>query len=95
QHIYPNFFADVVVTGDIDTQRSTSCYYSVIRVPNSSCSISAGSKRQSCVSHSTLKAELVAAHFGVCVPMVCLRFAYGAYYFLISHRCCFTRTTRP
>ena len=54
-----------VFAGDIDTQRSTSGLYSVVRGPNSSFPISAGSKRQSCVSHSTLEAELVAADFGL------------------------------
>ncbi|MFM7987362.1 MAG: hypothetical protein ACKPKO_49420, partial [Candidatus Fonsibacter sp.] len=43
----------------------TSGYYSVIRGPHTSFPISAGSKIQSCVSHSTPEAELVAADFGL------------------------------
>ncbi|MFM7983728.1 MAG: hypothetical protein ACKPKO_30835, partial [Candidatus Fonsibacter sp.] len=63
KQLYPDFFADADFAGDVDTQRSTCGYYSVIRGPNTSFPISAGSKRQSCVSHSTPEAEIVAADF--------------------------------
>ena len=63
----PRFFADADFAGGVDTQRSTSCFFSIVRGPNSSfpfsASFSAGSKRQSCVSHSTPEAEFVAADF--------------------------------
>jgi len=62
---YFKTFADADFAGDIETQRSTSGYYSVIRGPNTSFPISAGSKRQTCVSHSTPEAELVAADYGL------------------------------
>ena len=54
-----------IFAGDLETQRSTSGFYSVIRGPNSSFPSSVGSKRQTCVSHSTSEAELVAAVFGL------------------------------
>ena len=63
--LFPHFFADVDFAGDVDTQRSTSGFFSVVRGPNSSFTISVGSKRQSCVSHSTPESELVAADFGL------------------------------
>ena len=65
EQLFPHFFADADFAGDIETQRSTSGYYSVIRGPNTSFPISAGSKRQTCVSHSTPEAELVAADYGL------------------------------
>ena len=63
--IYPHLVADADFAGDIETQRSTSGYYFVIRGPHTSFPISAASKRQTCVSHSTLEAELVAADYGL------------------------------
>ena len=65
EQLFAHFFADADFAGDINTQRSTSGFYSVIRGPNSSLLISAGSKRQSCVSHSAPEAELVATDFGL------------------------------
>ncbi|MFM7981992.1 MAG: hypothetical protein ACKPKO_22005, partial [Candidatus Fonsibacter sp.] len=53
KQLYPNFFADADFAGDVESQRSTGGYYSVIRGPHTSFPISAGSKIQSCVSHST------------------------------------------
>ena len=61
----PHFFADAEFVGDVETQRSTSGYYSVIRGPYTSFLISVGSKRQTCVSHFTPEAELVAADYGL------------------------------
>ena len=55
----------LILRGGVETQWSTSGYYSVVRGPNSSLSISAGSKRQTSLSQSTLEAELVAADFGL------------------------------
>ena len=63
--LFPHFFADADLAGDAETQRSTSGYYSVIRGPNTSFPISAGSKMKACVSHSTPEAELVAADYGL------------------------------
>ncbi|MFM7990610.1 MAG: hypothetical protein ACKPKO_65945, partial [Candidatus Fonsibacter sp.] len=65
EHLYPHFVADANFAVDVDTQRSRSGYYSVIRGPNSSCPILAGSKRQSCVCHSTPEVELVVADYGL------------------------------
>jgi hypothetical protein len=65
EQVFPHFFAGADFAGDIETQRSTSGYYSVIRGHNTSFPISAGSKRQTCVSHSTPEAELVAADYGL------------------------------
>ena len=64
-HFFLHFFADAKFAGDVDTQRSTSGFYSVIRGPNSSFPLSAGSKRQTCVFRLTPEAELVAADFGL------------------------------
>ena len=65
EKLFPHFFADADFAGDVGTQRSTSGYYSVIRGPHTSFPISAGSNRQTCVSHSTLEAEFVAADYGL------------------------------
>ena len=84
--IFAHFSADADFAGDIETQRSTSGYYSIIRGPNSSFPFSVGSKRQTCVSHSIPEAELVAADFGLRtdgLPSLSL----WSVIFLISHHC--------
>ena len=91
--LFPHFFADADFAGDIDTQRSTSGFFSMIRGPISSFPISAGSKRQSCESHSTPEAELVAADFGLRtdgLPSLSL------WRVLFPHHphCCFMKTIR-
>ncbi|MFM7988021.1 MAG: hypothetical protein ACKPKO_52775, partial [Candidatus Fonsibacter sp.] len=65
KQLFPHFFVDADFAGDAETQRSTSGYYSVIRGPHTAFPISAGSKRQTCVSHSTPEAESFAADFGL------------------------------
>ena len=65
EQLFPHLFADADFAGDGETQWSTSGYYSVIRGPHTSFPNSVGSKRQTCVSHSTLEAELVAADYGL------------------------------
>ena len=66
--LFPHFSAVADFAGDVDTQRSTSGFYSLIRGLNRSCPISAGSKRQTCVPHSTPEAELVATDWRVLFP---------------------------
>ena len=46
-----------------ETQRSTSGVHRAIRAANTNFPISAGSKRQSCISSSTPEAEIVCGHF--------------------------------
>ena len=65
EKVFPHLFADAGFARDIDPQRSTSGFHSVIRGANMSCPICAGSKRQTCVSHSTPEADLVAADFSL------------------------------
>ena len=61
--LQPHLFADADFAGCTATQRSTSGYHFVIRGPNTCFPIMGVSKRQSCVSHSTPEAEMVAADF--------------------------------
>ena len=56
----PHLFADADFAGCSETQRSTSGYHLVVRGPNTSFPITGNSKRQTCVSHSTPEAELIA-----------------------------------
>ena len=65
EQLFPHVFADADVAGDMETQRSTSGFYSVVRGPNSSFPILAGSTRPTCASHSTPDAEMVAADFSL------------------------------
>jgi hypothetical protein len=58
-------FADADFAGDTETTRSTSGVFLALTGPNSFFPISALSKRQSCVSHSTPEAELVAADLAI------------------------------
>ena len=62
---YIRISVDAYVVGDIDSQRSTSGFSFSNSWCNTSFPISAGSKRQSSVSHATLEAEIVAADFGL------------------------------
>ena len=55
----PHLFADADLAGCVDTQRSTSGYFLVLRGPNSCFPIAGISKRQTCVSHSTPESEMV------------------------------------
>ena len=63
--IQPHLFADADFAGCTTTQRSTSGVHSVLRGPNTSFPIAGQSKRQTCVSHSTPEAELVATDFAL------------------------------
>ena len=58
EKVYPHLFADAVFAGDVDTQRSTSALYSVVRGPHTLFPLSAANDRQTCVSHSTLEVEV-------------------------------------
>ena len=58
-------YADADFAGDTETTRSTSGVFVALTGPNSFYPISALSKRQSCVSHSTPEAELVAADLAI------------------------------
>ena len=63
--LVPNFYADADFAGCTSTQRSTNGGFLVLRGPNSCFPIAGQSKRQSCVSHSTPEAEIVACDYGV------------------------------
>eukprot|EP00959_Pyramimonas_sp_CCMP1952_P266349 5568415-Pyramimonas_sp.AAC.1 len=54
-------YYDADLASDIRTHRSTSASYQAIRGPYTRAGQSMGSQRQTCVSHSTLEAEIVAA----------------------------------
>ena len=54
-------FADADFAGDPRTQRSTSGVVLAVVAPYTRCLLSAASRRQTCVSHSTPEAEIVAA----------------------------------
>ena len=56
-----SLYADADFAGDLETMRSTSGVFLALVGPNSFFPISAISKRQTCVSHSTPEAEIVAA----------------------------------
>ena len=63
--LQPHLFADADFAGCEETLRSTSGVHLAIRGPNTCFPISGPSKRQSCVSHSTPEAEIVAADFAL------------------------------
>jgi hypothetical protein len=58
-------YTDADFAGDPDNARSTSGVYLCLRGPNSFVPLGSSSKRQTCVSHSTPEAEIVAADFGL------------------------------
>ncbi len=58
-------YTDADFAGDPDNYCSTSGVFLCLRGPNSFVPLSAGSKRQTCVSHSTPEAEIVAADYGL------------------------------
>jgi hypothetical protein len=58
-------FTDADFAGDGDTHRSTSGVFLCLKGPRTFVPLSAVSKRQSCVSHSTPEAEIVAADHGL------------------------------
>ena len=63
--LHPHLFVDADFAGCTSTSRSTSGVHLVLRGPRTSFPISAYSKRQGCVSHSTPEAEMVSLDFGV------------------------------
>ena len=63
--LQPHLFADADLAGCVDTQRSTSGYFLVLRGPNSCFPIAGISKRQTCVSHSTPEAEMVSMNLAL------------------------------
>ena len=58
-------FADADFAGDVSTSRSTSGVFMAIVGPHTFIPLSALSKKQTCVSHSTPEAEIVAADLAV------------------------------
>jgi len=58
-------YSDADLAGDLETSRSTSGVFVCMRAPNTMAILQGISKRQSCVSHSTPEAELVAADFAI------------------------------
>jgi hypothetical protein len=58
-------YTDADFAGDPDTARSTTCVFLCLRGPNTFVPLGAVSKRQTCVSHSTPEAEIVAADHGI------------------------------
>ena len=63
--LQPHLFADADFAGCVETLRSTSDVHLAIRGLNTCFPISGQSKRQTCVSHSTPEAEIVAADFAL------------------------------
>ena len=64
--------ADADFAGCTETQRSTSGLHLQMQGPHTSYPLTGISKRQSCVSHSTPEAEMVAAPFSRCARAACL-----------------------
>ena len=64
----PHFFQGAGFAGCIESLRSTSGVHLATRGPATNSPIAGFSKRQSCVSHSTPEAELVAFDFAVRGP---------------------------
>ena len=64
-NMQPHLFADADFAGDPDTQRSTSGLHLALRGPATCFPLTVASKPQTCVSHGTPEAELVAADFAM------------------------------
>jgi hypothetical protein len=58
-------YSDADLAGDQDSSRSTSGVFLCMRAPRTFVTLQGISKRQSCVSHSTPEAEIVAADFAI------------------------------
>ena len=65
EKLFPHFFADADFAGDIETQRSTSGYYSVIRGPNTCFQHLLEAKGSHMFLSPPHEAELVAADYGL------------------------------
>ena len=65
RHATPSLFADADFAGDPETQRSTSGLHLALRGPATCFPLTGASKRQTCVSHSTPEAEIIAADFAL------------------------------
>ena len=69
-------YSDADLASDIRTHRSTSASYQVLWGPYTRAGQSMGSQRQTCVSHSTLEAEIVAADLALRKELLAA-FLYG------------------
>ena len=63
--IHPHIYADADFAGCTKTARSTSGVYLCLEGPDTRFPLQGQSKRQTCVSHSTPEAEIVAADFAL------------------------------
>eukprot|EP00972_Heterocapsa_arctica_P058659 8649221-Heterocapsa_arctica.AAC.1 len=60
-----SLYSDADFAGDKDTSKSTSGIFIALTGPNSFYPLNATSRKQSCVSHSTPEAEIVAANAAI------------------------------
>ena len=58
-------YSDADLAGDLETSRSTSGVFLCVRAAHTFVNLQSISKRQTCVSHSTPEAEIVAADFTI------------------------------
>jgi len=65
QHCHPVLFSDADFAGDMVTAKSTSGCYLAIVGPNTFAPITASCTKQTCVSHSSIASEIVAAERGI------------------------------
>ena len=63
--LMPRLYVDADFAGDAKDSKSCNGIYYHLHGPNTSIQVSATSKKQSCVSHSTPEAEIVAADCGI------------------------------
>ena len=73
-------FSDADFAGCLDTAKSTSGVFIAPTGPNSFFPLSAISEKQSCVSHSTPEAEIVAADLAIRTEGFYQLFNYGIWY---------------
>ena len=65
ENLQIQLYSDADFAGCLDTSRSTNGVFFALVGPDTFFPLSATSKRQTCVSHSTPEAEIVAADHGV------------------------------
>ena len=65
ENINLTLYSDADFAGCIETAKSTSGVFIALTGPNTFFPLNAISKKQSCVSHSTPEAEIVAAHLAI------------------------------
>lgn len=63
--VFSHLFVGADFAGDVETQRATSGFHAVVRGARALCPSLAGSKRQTCVSHSNPEDAFAAADFGL------------------------------